>query len=306
MISKLRLPDKTITVDEEVIVEGEIPIDALKSIQLQHKYMVEAFPEAFRWGSNKFYIFNTVEWAKKMAISLNCWIPPQFERPEEISPTMWSITTVCGESRDGSRTISFLNWPSFQKCDPAEIRLVTGFDEWQYQAAQEGDGSLVQNYYYKGRTVYGINNPLPAWYEQGGQSALSSIALAIQTRTWRQSSLAQGRVATCGDKKVEDSSFYNANPNLGGCHYQLGRIATELMIALYGFDSPISWQKNIMIHPISSREKFLSTWETTFQETFGEPITKFYEFANAYVEYLKSGGRSKLPKEFLERMDKSN
>jgi hypothetical protein len=295
----LRMPDLEISDETPIITEGTVPSDAVNSIKLQHKYMLQAFPDAFKWGNNKFYIFETVEWAKNKAIELNCWMPRQLLSQEDIPNTMWSITTHCGLGNNDKNSVSFLNWTSFQLHDPAKVREVTGADMWEFQAAQEGDGSTVQFSYYLGKDKYGINNPLPAWFEQGGQFAISSIALAVQTRKWRQSSLSQGVVYTCNRKKVEDSSFYNANVNLGGCHYPLGAIATELMVALYGFDAPITWLKNIEIAPASSQDVFLETWQSTFKKSYGDEISTFYRWANAYVEYLDSNGQNQLPEDLL-------
>ena len=298
-ISTLRMPDLEISDDSPILSEGTVPLDAVNSIMLQHKFMLQAFPDAFRWGNNKFYIFETIEWAKNKAIELNCVVPRQLSSPGDIPNTMWSITTHCGLGNNDKSSVSFLNWPSFQTYDRVESREVSGSDMWAFQAAQEGDGSTVQFFFYLGKDKYGVNNPLPAWFEQGGQFAISSIALAVQTRKWRQSSLSQGVVQTCNRKKVEDSSFYNANVNLGGCHYQLGGIATELMVALYGFDAPITWLKNIEIHPLSSQDVFLETWQSTFKKSYGDEISTFYRWANAYAEYLDSNGQNKLPEDLL-------
>ena len=298
-ISTLRQPSQEANEEFLIFTEADAPLDAIASVKKQHLYMLRAFPDVFKWGTNNFYIFDTVAWAKEKAIELNCWMPPQLLRPEEIPQTMWSITTHCGPGNNDKNSISFLNWPSYAKYDSTPARDVTGTDMWAYQAAQEGDGSTIQTYYYLGKEKFGINNPLPAWFEQGGQFALSSVALAIQTRNWRQSSLIRGKVSTCNLRKVEDSSFYNANPNLGGCHYQLGGIATELMIALYGFDAPITWFKNIEISPLASQNLFLETWQTTFKKSYGDDISTFYRWANAYAEYLETNGESKLPDDLL-------
>jgi hypothetical protein len=303
-IQGLRKPTSDSTNSISILTEKTVPSDALDSIKLQHQYMMQAFPEAFKWGVNEFVIFETVSWAKDKAITSDCYLPSQLLRPEEIPPTMWSITTQCFRATGGNKTISFLNWPSFQKYDSTGKRSVNGVDMWAYQAAQEGDGSLIQSYFYAGKDKYGTGNPLPAWYEQGGQFALSSVALAIQERKWRQSSLMQGRVYTCEGRKVEDSVFYNANPNLGGCHYALGAIATELLIGLYGFDAPISWLQNIEISMQSSQSEFLATWDSTFKKTYGITLDQFYKWANSYAAYLESRGSKKLPSDLLTALKK--
>ena len=303
-IKGLRKPSTEIANSISIITEKAVPADAMESIKLQHQYMMQAFPDAFKWGGNDFMIFENVPWAKEKAIAADCYIPSQLLRPEEIPPTMWSVSTQCFRSSGGNKSISFLNWPSFQKYDSIVKRSVAGVDMWAYQAAQEGDGSLVQSFYYAGKDNYGIGNPLPAWYEQGGQFALSSIALAIQERKWRQSSLMQGRVSTCNGKHVEDSVFYNANPNLGGCHYELGAIATELLVGLYGFDAPISWLQNIEISMQSSQPEFLATWDSTFKKTYGITLDQFYKWANSYADYLESRGSKKLPSDLLAALKK--
>lgn len=301
-IPSLRLPDRTSAINVKIDAEAAVPSDALESIAKQHQYMVQAFPDAFKWGKNTFFIYMTRKGARSEATSQKCVISDEFKDSYPEPPTMNSITQPCGDQSSGYSTISFLNWPSYKKYDPSPKRTPDGFDMWSFQAGQEGDGSLIQSFYYAGRTDAPNGNPMPAWYEQGGQFALSSVALAVEKRQWRQSSLMQGRVDTCNGAKLKTTFFYNSPENQRSCHYQLGAIATELMVALYGFDAPVTWLQNASIPQSSSDAEKMTLWKSSFKKSFGDSLDTFLTWSDAYANYLSTSGKSKLPADLLSRL----
>lgn len=295
-IFALRDPDKSISVSIPIEFEGKVPADAINSLKLQIKYITEAFPEVFNTYKNSFFVYQTGKWATEKAKLNKCPIPSAVLNPPM---TAHSEAVFCDFENSSTTVSSFLNWSSYEKYDFAPIRQVGGFDEWANQAAQEGGGSSIQNHYNKSKTL-GNWNPLPAWFEQGSQDVITSIALAIQSRKWRQASLSQGQVRNCPGQLIQKTEFYG--PESKGCEYDLGAIASELMVALYGFDAPIMWFKEIELAPGQSREVIRSTWEQSFKNSYGDSLATFYAWSNAYSEYLGSNGNKKLPAELLRRL----
>lgn len=297
-IGTLRQADKSISVTIPIEFEGNVPADAINSLKLQIKYVSEAYPEVFQIYKNKFIVYQTNKWAIEKAQANKCPIPSVVQDPPM---SAHSEAIFCDQENSSTTVISFLNWSSYEKYDFSPIRLVGGFDEWANQVGQEGGGSSIQNFYNKSRAL-GNGNPLPAWFEQGSQDVITSIALAVQTRKWRQASLSVGQVRNCPGQPIEKTEFYG--PESNWCEYDLGAIASELMVALYGFDAPISWFKEIDLASNQSRETTRSAWEQSFKNAYGDSLSTFYTWANAYSEYLGSNGKKKLPADLLRRLAK--
>lgn len=297
-IAGLRKADTTFTPNIPIEVERNVPKDAVDSLKLQIRYITQAFPEVFKTYTNRFIVYQTGQWAIEKAASNNCPVPSVVTDPPM---SMHSEAVFCDVKNSSTNVVSFLNWSSYQKYDPAPIRIVGGLDEWANQAAQEGGGSSIQNYYNKSKPLRN-GNPLPAWFEQGSQDVLTSIALAVQTRNWRQASLSQGQIRNCPGQRLQQTEFYGPESNY--CEYDLGAIASELMVALYGFDAPISWFKEIELATNQSRETTRNAWEQSFKSAFGDSLSAFYRWADAYSEYLGSNGKKSLPSALLSRLTK--
>lgn len=297
-ISKLRKVDQGKTSKIRIEHEGKVPIDALKSLRNQVSYMLQAYPEVFGSFNNRVFIYQTPEWARKKAIANKCPVPSNVDNPPPQSPHSQSVP--CNFDLKRTAIGSFMNWTSFEKYDPAPTRQVGGFDEWANQFAQEGGGASIQSFYNKSAKL-GNGNPLPAWYEQGGQNMFTSIALAIQTRKWRQASLFQGRASNCGGFDIAKTEFYG--PDTKYCEYDLGAIGNELLIALSGFDGPIAWYKVAEIKPGTARAEVTRIWRSTFKDTFGLELTQFYQWANAYGRYMVTDGRTNLPSDLVKKLE---
>jgi len=295
-IAGLRKADTTFTANIPIEVEQNVPKDAIDSLKLQIRYITQAFPEVFKAYTSKFIVYRTGQWAIDKAESNNCPVPSVVKDPPL---SMHSEAVFCDVTNSSTTVVSFLNWSSYQKYDPAPIRIVGGLDEWANQAAQEGGGSSIQGFYNKSKSL-GNWNPLPAWFEQGSQDLLTSIALAVQTRNWRQASLSQGQIRNCPGQRLQQTEFYGPESNY--CEYDLGAIASELMVALYGFDAPIAWFKEIELSANQSRETIRNAWESSFQRTYGDSLSTFYTWADAYSEYLGSNGKRNLPADLLNKL----
>lgn len=297
-IAGLRKADTTLTLNIPIEVEQNLPKDAMESLKLQIRYITQAFPEVFKAYTNKFIVYQSSQWAIHKAAANNCPVPSIVQDPPL---SMHSEAVFCDVTNSSTTVVSFLNWNSYQKYDPAPIRIVGGLDEWANQVAQEGGGSSIQNYYNKSKSLRN-GNPLPAWFEQGSQDVLTSIALAVQTRNWRQASLSQGQIRNCQGQRLQQTEFYGPETNY--CEYDLGAIASELMVALYGFDAPIAWFKEIELAANQSREITRNAWESSFQRAYGDSLSNFYTWADAYSDYLGSNGKKSLPSKLLSRLTK--
>jgi hypothetical protein len=303
-VSSIRKPIE-VTYELEVLAENSVSREAIKSLEDQHRFMARAFPDALKGTKTRYFLYSTIGWAKDRSKEYKCNFPEYLEAMALNPVTMHAGATNCGDSETNRYEVAFINWPSFEKFDPATNRRTTGLDMFAFIAGQESSGGRVQFFYNASRELNNYN-PLPAWYEQGGQFALSSIALAVETRKWRQSSLSQGSVYVCQNAgklvTLKETSFYDAPQEANGCWYSSGAIATELMVALYGFDAPVEWYKKIKIEGQQSKQVISQTWETSFKATFGDSLSKFYEFADSYATYLKSNRLDSLSSELLSRL----
>jgi hypothetical protein len=297
-ISTLRQADKSLSINANIEAEGTIPADALKSIRDQHDYMIQAYPEVFPSYNNRIFIYQTAAWARAKAVENKCPVPGVVESPPAESPH--SEAVPCEFDTTKTSIGSFMNWSSFKKFDAVPSRSVGGLDEWANQFGQEGGGSSIQSFYNKSRQ-FGNYNPLPAWYEQGGQDMFTSIALAVQSRKWRQASLSSGQANNCNGYDIANTEFYG--PGTKGCEYDLGAIANELLIALYGFDGPIAWFKAISLEPRKSPNEITAAWRSSFKEVYGLELSQFYSWANAYGKYMVSDGKSKFPSALVTRLE---
>ena len=298
-ISSLRKAVKESNPDISVVAEGNVPADAVNSIRNQVSYLLQAYPEVFATFGNRVFIYQTPNWAIARANESGCPIPSVVNDSNPQSPR--SEAVPCSSDPAKKLFGSFLNWPSYEKFDRTAKRSVGGHDEWANQFAQEGGGSSIQSFYNQS-AKFGNGNPLPAWYEQGGQDTLTSIALAVQSRKWRQATLSLNGPSNCGGFDIAKTEFYGTDTR--GCEYDLGANATELLIALYGFDAPIDWFKEIELPSDSSKNKAQNEWRKTFKEIFGIELAKFYIWANAYGKYLTTDGTTALPQELVRQLNR--
>jgi hypothetical protein len=305
-ISLLRLPESA-TADVEVIAEPGVPSDAVQSLRDQVRFMVEAFPDAYRKSKERYILYKSVAWMKAQAASLGCPTLSNHEEQGDNPPSMMAGATVCtqGWADASSFHVSYINWASFEKHDRAATRNPTGLDMFEFMAGQESSGSALKVFHNNSLQFKNLR-PLPAWYDEGGQFAFSSVALAIQTRNWRQSSLQQGGVFICtpGGKLVllKETSHFDVPGEANGCWYSSGAVATELMVALYGFDAPITWYKKVNLQPDASKSQMEAEWERSFKEAFGESLIDFYAMADSYARYLKTGRTEDLPLKLIQRL----
>lgn len=305
-ISLLRLPESA-TADVEVIAEPGVPADAVQSLRDQVRFMVEAFPDAYRKSKERYILYKSVAWMKAQAASLGCPTLSNHEQQGDNPPSMMAGATICsqGWADTSSFHVSYINWASFEKHDRAAIRNPTGLDMFEFMAGQESSGSALKVFHNNSLQFKNLR-PLPAWYDEGGQFAFSSVALAIQTRNWRQSSLQQGGVFICtpGGKLVllKETSHFDVPGEANGCWYSSGAVATELMVALYGFDAPITWYKKANLQPDASKAQMEAEWERSFKEAFGESLEDFYAMADSYARYLKSNQIDELSATLRNRL----
>jgi len=155
--------------------------------------------------------------------------------------------------------------------------LDRGFTDvlWSNVLGSEYGGVIQENSYKKspafksGDTNWYSN--AANWYAEGSQTMLSVIAAAKISRNWSHQGRALERISPyCSDDTLSNSK----------CGNVIGEAAVELLIALYGWDAATRWFENI---DLTKKQ------ETTFEETFKEPLEKFQSWADSYFRYLAKG-----------------
>ena len=284
------------------ITEKGVPKTYVDSIRTQVKYFSGAYSDLLGDHADVMVLYLNHDFAVKEFRKRNCYVPNNLLNKTAGSVGPSSESSNCNE--DYRQGISALNVSSYAKFDPAPIRDPRYTDNWEYQVGQENGGTFLQTSLNSG-TTHGDQNKkwwerqvaLPAWYEQGGQFAMSSVALAVSTRKWRQSSLVGGNFYRgCAKISLKSEEFYGGD----GCHYTGGSSATELMVALYGFDALVKWYENVGISTTTNKIDQEQNWADSFEATFGDSLEQFYLWADRYALYIDSG--KPLPSELLARL----
>ena len=290
-ISSLQKPNPSTTWKVEYVVEPGVPKTYEDSIRRQFEYFSSAYGANMGAHTDVLVLYLTHDFAVQEFRKRNCYIPINLLDKSAGLQGPSSESSNCNE--DYQQGISALNVSAFDKFDPAPKRDPLYTDNWEYQIGQEIGGGYLQTSLNSGvtsgnqsQTWYQRLVALPAWYEQGGQFAMSSVALAVTTRKWRQSSLVGGNFYSgCALIPLKSEEFYEG----AGCYYTGGSAATELMVALYGFDSLVKWSQNVGIDTTQNKDAQKLNWAKTFKSTFGDSLDKFYSWADQYALYLDRG-----------------
>lgn len=290
-ISSLQKPNPSTTWKVEYVVEPGVPKTYEDSIRRQFEYFSSAYGANMGAHTDVLVLYLTHDFAVQEFRKRNCYIPINLLDKSAGLQGPSSESSNCNE--DYQQGISALNVSAFDKFDPAPKRDPLYTDNWEYQIGQEIGGGYLQTSLNSGvtsgnqsQTWYQRLVALPAWYEQGGQFAMSSVALAVTARKWRQSSLVGGNFYSgCALIPLKSEEFYEG----AGCYYTGGSAATELMVALYGFDSLVKWSQNVGIDTTQNKDAQKLNWAKTFKSTFGDSLDKFYSWADQYALYLDRG-----------------
>jgi len=119
---------------------------------------------------------------------------------------------------------------------------------------------------------------IPNWYLQGGQTAIAFVAHVAAKRTIDGASSKAFVNDECRNVTLDSMNIKaGANGIPSSCVYSKGYATLQLMIALYGWDAPISWFAGF-----SNSEDF----ENAFKKAFGDSLSDFNKLADSYWAYL--------------------
>lgn len=123
----------------------------------------------------------------------------------------------------------------------------------------------------------------PNWYAEGSQVLISVLAEAASTRKWNLD--LKMHPGMKGDWCAGDTLERNR------CSDLIGAVATELAIALYGWEAPLTLLK--YLEPNIDQVKL-------FEAGFPDSFKQFNSWTVAYYQYLRSG--TQLPNDLVQRL----
>lgn len=272
MFGSLPLANKTTPSLVEWITTTDVNQNRLESLKLQHQRLSDAFPSLYFWDKPALALVSSdATWVRSKMEEAGCQggALDVVRRLESEKNLIGAGTTVC----KGRLTAYFLD---------------RNFTEvlWSNVLGSEF-GGVIQENSYKKSPAFKSGNPnwysnTLNWYAEGSQTILSVIATARSSRSWSHQGRVLGQIAPyCSDDVLNNSK----------CGNVIAEAAVELLIALYGWDSATKWFENT---DLTKKQ------ETTFEETFKDPLEKFQGWANSYYRYLAKG--EPLPTELLTRL----
>lgn len=272
MLDSLPLANRTTPPLVEWITTPDVNQNRLESLKLQHQRLSDSFPSLYFWDKPALAIVSPdATWLRIKMEESGCQggVLDSLRRYEADKNLIGAGTSVCR----GTLTAFFLdrNFPEVL---------------WSNVLGSEFGGAIQENSYkkspaFKSGDPNWYSNTMN-WYAEGSQSILSVIATARSSRSWSH----QGRVLERINPYCSDDVLNNSK-----CGNVIAEAAVELLIALYGWDAATKWFENI---DLSKKQ------ETTFEESFKDPLEKFQGWADSYYRYLAKG--EPLPAELLTRL----
>lgn len=273
MFGSLPLANKTTPPLVEWITSPEVNQNRLESLKLQHQRLSDSFPSLYFWDKPALALVSSdATWLRIKMEESGCQggVLDVLRRYEADKNLIGAGTSVCR----GRLTAFFLdrNFPEVL---------------WSNVLGSEF-GGVIQENSYKKSPAFKSGNPnwysnTLNWYAEGSQTILSVIATARSSGSWSHQGRVLGKITPyCSDDVLNNYK----------CGNVISEAAVELLIALYGWDSATKWFENI---DLTKKQ------ETTFEETFKDPLEKFQGWANSYFRYLAKG--EPLPTELSTRLD---
>lgn len=245
----------------------------VKILQTQHQRLSNQYPEFYRWSEVAIAVVdsNPTDIIKKL-VSADCGAGyiQSVKRLEADSTLAGAGTSFC----DGKLFAYFLDRNMSDQ-------------KWNFVMGSEYGGIIQMNiakaHKFKNFPNSDWYSATPNWYAEGGQTLISVIAEAVETRKWSfDLKLEEGMQ---GDWCMSDTLEVNR------CSGVIGIAAVELAIALYGFDAPLTLFK--FLEPDINQALL---FESGFPDTF----TQFNKWSVAYLQYLRNG--TELPAALINRL----
>lgn len=268
------------------IVSPKAPRGYKEALQEQHQKLANYFPSLYKWdGTALAIIGDPFTWSLPAdALSTDCLrrfdaITAEWKVLPNLQQRLLAGTSYC----DGHLIVIFRPDPS----NPTPDRDLM---------AQELGGEIQENARYGNPNIASLDHgvlAIPAWYLQGGQSALSFQLYIAEKRTL---SGAPSKVyfspecLTVALEKLEPST----NGKLWNCLYTRGFAAVELMYALYGWDATTRW---------FSGYSDPADYKGAFKKAYGDSLSSFNKLADSYWKSLVN--KKYVPNDVISRLKKS-
>jgi hypothetical protein len=253
------------------VLSPNVPSSYKAVLEQQNNELFSAFPKLFRWdGKALIVVGDVLKWTpSSVDVSNSCMNFVQR------LVTMWSPQPHLNERLlggasycDGHPVVVIRPNPSATGPDPDLI-------------AQEIGGMIQVNAIHdnpRTSTLSMDDLRIPDWYMQGGQSVNAFIAGVFKSK-----SMAGAFSKAYLSPECATISLAQMRPevksNLGqvNCDYNKGFVATQLMVALYGWDATTRWFSGFTTG---------SDYESAFNVAFGKTLTEFESLADVYWKYL--------------------
>jgi hypothetical protein len=287
-MSELPLPNTNAPLPPmSFIVEDAADAPLVQRLERQLKFFTQAFPE-FNWTTPGILLIpRTEEWTMSQLRALNCSQP------------------VIDRMRIGFRENALVWGKGGNDCNGVNFPLaviangmppgVALSEIWDFMFAGEFSEVIraaraAQNPIPSGTpfpiTYQDLN--MPVWMREGVEGAFYSIAKAKQTRKWEWWT-PDGGFSSCTSTELRQySAFTTAS---FGCHYILGWQATQLMLALYGWDAAAAWFGGYG----NQRDPYVA-----FKNTYGDDYDTFERYFGEYMKWKMN--RTPMSKELLDRL----
>ena len=272
MFGSLPLANKTTPPLVEWITTTDVNQNRLESLKLQHQRLSDAYPSLYFWDKPALALVSSdATWVRGKMEEAGCQggALDVVRRLESEKNLNGAGTTVC----KGRLTAYFLDR------NMSDVM-------WSNILGSEFGGVIQENTYKKSPAFKSGNSNWYSnsanWYAEGSQTILSVIASTKVSKSWSHTGGSLERISPyCLDDTL---SSYK-------CGTVISEATVELLVALYGWNSALSWFENT---DLTKKQ------ETTFEETFKEPLEKFQGWADSYYRYLGKG--EPLPTELLTRL----
>lgn len=275
MLKNLPRPEISQAPKVDWIYPADSNLERVKILQKQHQRMSNQYPEYYRWEGTAIAIIesNPTKILEKL-VSAKCGdgYIQSVKRLEADASLSGAGTSFC----QGQLFAYFMD------------RNVSD-QKWNFVIGSEYGGIIQQNmaaaHKFKNFPNSNWYSEAPNWYAEGGQTLISVIAEAVETRKWSYDLRLDGGMQG-GDWCMSDTLINNR------CSSVIGIAAVELAIALYGWDAPLTLFK--FLEPNMNQAML---FESGFPDTFAQ----FNEWSVAYLQYLRYG--KELPASLITRLN---
>lgn len=267
------------------IVSPKVPRGYKEALQKQHQKLANQFPTLYKWqGTAMAIIGDPFTWSLPAdSLSENCLgryeaISSAWKELPHLEQRLLAGTSYC----DGHLFVVFRPDPSNPTPDPDLM-------------AQELGGEIQENARYNNPKISALEHGvlvMPAWFLQGGQSALAFQLYVGEKRTL---SGAPSKVVlspeclTVNLEKLEPTT----NGKYWNCLYSKGFASVQLMIALYGWDATTKWFSGYSSD---------TDYKEAFKRAYGDSLSSFNKLADSYWKSLVN--KQYTPRDVIARLKK--